>query len=163
MITKQDIKDLYEWAKVTKFPLYKLHNPKPYSNNLIDYSWNKLENRKNRTLIRKKFMNEKIVKIHENHEILWSAIGVFYAGTKVEKHKDPDIFSEPYKRIQIPIKIPDEEKCYMIWEDGRKTHWKEGEPQLHYVMDLVHEGHNYSDEEMIFLMLDIKKSTEVIF
>ena len=108
-------------------------------------------------------MNEKIIKIHENHEILWSAIGVFYAGTKVEKHKDPDIFSEPYKRIQIPIKIPDEEKCYMIWEDGRKTHWKEGEPQLHYVMDLVHEGHNYSDEEMIFLMLDIKKSTEVIF
>ena len=50
----------------------------------------------------------------------------------------------------------------MIWEDGRKTHWKEGEPQLHYVMDLVHEGHNYSDEEMIFLMLDIKKSTEVM-
>ena len=36
-----------------------------------------------------------------------------------------------------------------------------GEPQVHYVMDLEHEGHNYSDKEMIFLMLDVRKSTEV--
>ena len=50
----------------------------------------------------------------------------------------------------------------MIWEDGRKTHWKVGEPQIHQVMDIAHEGFNYSDEEMIFLMLDIIKSTEVI-
>ena len=28
-------------------------------------------------------------------------------------------------------------------------------------MDKEHEGFNYSDEEMIFLMLDVKKSTEV--
>ena len=161
MISRKEIDELYEWAKVTKFPLYKLHNPKPTSNNLINYSWNKLVNRKNRTLIRKKFMNESIIKIHENPQILWSEIGVFYGGTKVEKHKDPDIFSEPYKRIQIPIKIPDRDKCYMVWEDGSKTHWIEGEPQVHYVMDREHEGHNYADEEMIFLMLDIKKTTEV--
>ena len=50
----------------------------------------------------------------------------------------------------------------MIWEDGRKTHWEVGEPQIHQVMDIAHEGFNYSDEEMIFLMLDITKSTEVI-
>ena len=49
----------------------------------------------------------------------------------------------------------------MVWEDGRQTHWTEGEPQVHYVMDLEHEGHNYSEEEMIFLMLDVRKSTEV--
>ena len=34
--------------------------------------------------------------------------------------------------------------------------------QIHQVMDIAHEGFNYSDEEMIFLMLDITKSTEVI-
>ena len=50
---------------------------------------------------------------------------------------------------------------YMIWEDGTKTTWKVGEPQVHYVMDKEHEGFNYSDEEMIFLMLDVKKSTQV--
>ena len=162
MITRQEIDELYEWAKITKFPLYKLNNPEHYSNKRIDYSWNKLVNHKNKTTIRKKFMTDRIIKIHENPEILWSAIGVFYAGTKVNKHKDPNIFSEPYKRIQIPIKIPDKDKCYMIWEDGRKTHWKVGEPQIHQVMDIAHEGFNYSDEEMIFLMLDITKSTEVI-
>ena len=162
MITRQEIDDLYEWAKITKFPLYKLNNPDHYSNKRIDYSWNKLVNHKNKSTIRRKFMTDSIIKIHENPEILWSAIGVFYAGTKVNKHKDPNIFSEPYKRIQIPIKIPDRDKCYMIWEDGRKTHWKVGEPQIHQVMDIAHEGFNYSDEEMIFLMLDITKSTEVI-
>ena len=107
-------------------------------------------------------MTDRIIQIHDNPEILWSAIGVFYAGTKINKHKDPNIFSEPYKRIQIPIKIPDRDKCYMIWEDGRKTHWEVGEPQIHQVMDIAHEGFNYSDEEIIFLMLDITKSTEVI-
>ena len=60
------------------------------------------------------------------------------------------------------IKIPSSDKCYMLWEDGVKTTWEVGQPQVHYVMDKEHEGFNYSDEEMIFLMLDVKKSTEVI-
>ena len=51
----------------------------------------------------------------------------------------------------------------MLYAMGR---WSEklierGEPQVHYVMDIAHEGYNNSDDEMIFLMLDIKKSTEV--
>jgi hypothetical protein len=49
----------------------------------------------------------------------------------------------------------------MVWEDGKKIFWQEGEPQVHYIMDHFHEGYNYSDDAMIFLMLDIKKSTEV--
>ena len=48
-----------------------------------------------------------------------------------------------------------------LWEDGKKIFWQEGEPQVHYIMDHFHEGYNYSDDAMIFLMLDIKKSTEV--
>ena len=81
MITRQEIDDLYEWAKITKFPLYKLNNPEHYSNKRIDYSWNKLVNHKNKSTIRRKFMTVRIIQIHENPEILWSAIGVFYAGT----------------------------------------------------------------------------------
>ena len=161
MITRKELDELYKWAKITKFPLYKLNNPKHYSNKRIDYSWNKLVDHKNKSTIRRKFMTERIIKIHQNHEILWSAIGVFYAGTRVIKHKDPNIFSDLYKRIQIPLKIPDYEKCYMTWEDGTVTNWIEGEPQVHYVMDIAHDGCNLSDEEMIFLFLDVKKSTEV--
>ena len=162
MITRKELDDLYEWAKITKFPLYKLNNPEHYSNKRIDYSWNKLVDHKNKSTIRRKFMTERVIEIHQNHEILWSAIGVFYAGTRVSKHKDPDIFSDLYKRIQIPLKIPDYEKCYMTWEDGTVTNWIGGEPQVHYVMDIAHDGCNLSDEEMIFLFLDVKKSTEVI-
>tara|TARA_B100001250_G_scaffold330506_1_gene295406 strand:+ start:1336 stop:1827 length:492 start_codon:yes stop_codon:yes gene_type:complete len=161
MITRSEIDELFEWASTTKFPLYKLNNPEHYSNKRIDYSWNKLVDHKNKSTIRRKFMTESIIKIHQNPEILWSAIGVFYAGTKVSKHKDPDIFSCPYKRIQIPIKIPSVDKCYMIWEDGSKTIWEVGEPQVHNVMDIAHNGCNLSDEEMIFLFLDVKKTTEV--
>ena len=161
MITRNEIDELFEWASTTKFPLYKLNNKEYYANKRIDYSWNKLVDHKNKTTIRRKFMTDRVIEIHKNPDILWSAIGVFYGGTKVNKHKDPNIFSEPYKRIQIPIKIPDYDKCYMLWEDGRETHWREGEPQVHYVMDIAHEGYNNSNDEMVFLMLDIKKSTEV--
>ena len=163
MISRKEIDDLYEWAKNTEFPLYKLNNPSHYTNGrIVDYSWQKLINRRNKVLIRKKYMNERVYQIHENPEIIWSAIGVFYAGTKVNKHKDPPtLFCGEYKRLQIPLKIPDKEKCYMVWEDGEKIFWEEGKPQIHYVMDYFHEGHNYSDDAMTFLMLDIKKSTEV--
>ena len=160
MITRNEIDELFEWASTTKFPLYKLNNPEHYSNKRIDYSWHKLVDHKNKSTIRRKFMTERIIEIHQNPEILWSAMCIFYAGTKVNKHKDPNIFSESYKRIQIPIKIPSADKCYMLWEDGTKTTWKVGEKQVNYVMDKEHEGFNYSDEEMIFLMLDVKKSTK---
>ena len=53
------------------------------------------------------------------------------------------------------------DKDGLFWEDGKKIFWQEGEPQVHYIMDHFHEGYNYSDDAMIFLMLDIKKSTEV--
>ena len=132
MITRKEIDELFEWASTTKFPLYKLNNPEHYSNKRIDYSWHKLVDHKNKSTIRRKFMTERIIEIHQNPEIL-----------------------------QIPIKIPSSDKCYMLWEDGIKTTWEVGQPQVHYVMDKEHEGFNYSDEEMIFLMLDVKKSTEV--
>jgi len=65
-----------------------------------------------------------------------------------------------YKRIQIPLEIPDQEKCYMIWQ-GQKVFWQEGIPQIYEVMDYVHEGANLSDAPMKFLFLDVKKETVV--
>ena len=44
----------------------------------------------------------------------------------------------------------------MIWDD-KKVFWKEGEPQIYDVMDYVHEGYNLSDDDMMFLFVDIAK------
>ena len=47
----------------------------------------------------------------------------------------------------------------MIWK-GKKVSWKEGEPQIYDVMDHVHEGYNHSDDDMIFLFIDILKKDD---
>ena len=78
MITRNEIDELFEWASTTNFPLYKLNNKEYYANKRIDYSWNKLVDHKNKTTIRRKFMTYRVIEIHTNPDILWSAIGVFY-------------------------------------------------------------------------------------
>jgi hypothetical protein len=87
-------------------------------------------------------------------------IASFDEDTKLKPHRDPNLYREPYKRIQIPLEIPDGELCYMIWK-GKKVFWKEGQFQVYEVMDVIHEGYNYSDFPMKFLFLDVKKDTEV--
>jgi len=87
-------------------------------------------------------------------------IASFEENTELKPHRDPNLYREPYKRIQIPLVIPDTEKCYMIWK-GKKVHWTEGESQVFEVMDVIHEGYNYSDKPMKFLFLDVKKGTIV--
>ena len=162
MISRQEIDDLYEWAKNTKFPLYKLNNPDHYTNGKrVDYSWNKLVNHNHKTVIRRKNMTEKIYQIHENPDILWSAIGVFYGGTIVNSHKDPDIFREPYKRIQIPLDIPEVGKCTMKWINGGEIIWEEGKPQVCNVMYNLHEASNLSEQDMSILFVDVKFDTVV--
>ena len=47
----------------------------------------------------------------------------------------------------------------MIWR-GEKVFWEEGVPQLYDVMDEVHEGYNYSDDDMLFLFVDIFKKDD---
>ena len=47
----------------------------------------------------------------------------------------------------------------MIWK-GEKVLWEEGVPQVYDVMDHVHSGYNYSDDDMIFLFIDILKKDD---
>ena len=47
----------------------------------------------------------------------------------------------------------------MIWK-GEKVTWEEGVPQIYDVMDHVHEGYNYSDDDMLFLFVDILKTND---
>jgi hypothetical protein len=157
MITKNELNELFVWAKNSQFPLRKAPTTEGYANKPISYCW--LKGVGKTVMIRKNLMKNEIVeKIYENDDILFSMISSFDEGTELKPHRDPNLYREPYKRIQIPLEIPDEELCYMIWK-GKKIHWKEGEPQVFEVMDVIHEGYNHSESSMKFLFLDVKKST----
>ena len=156
MITKKDIKDLYKWSSSRNFPMKGNLSSPNYTNKKI-YSCQIKFVRKN-VNIRKSLMNDKIYQIYKNEEILNSMYSISIGGTILRPHKDPDIYSHRYKRIQIPIKVP--KGCYMIW-DGSKVTWEEGVPQCYAVMDYVHEAHNPSNNTLEFLFLDVKMNTEV--
>ena len=49
--------------------------------------------------------------------------------------------------------------CYMIWKGNKET-WVAGEPKIYDVMDHVHEGYNFSDDDMVFMFVDIEKTND---
>lgn len=159
MITKSDLKTLYNWAKNVKFPVKKAPTTDGYSNKVIDYYW--IKSVKKTTILRDKLMSDNVREIYDNDDILFSNYTIFHAGTILKPHKDPDLLREPYKRIQIPLSIPDKDKCYMQWIDGDKVIWNEGIAEVNYVMHHFHEAFNLSDKSMEILFIDVKIDTEV--
>ena len=99
----------------------------------------------------------------KNDEILYAVYSRFEGGTILKPHKDPDVYRDKYKRIQIPLSIPDNKKCYMEWTDikGGRINWEEGKPQVCDVMKFTHQAYNKSDKEMVIIMMDVKMDTEV--
>ena len=106
-------------------------------------------------------MDEEIYNILNDDNILYATYTIFQAGTILTPHLDPNVYREKYKRVQIPLRIPDKEKCYMTWIDYKKIYWESGVTQVFPVMDYVHEGHNLSDKPMDFIFLDVKIDTEI--
>ena len=162
MITHLDLIELYNWAKDTEFPVKTAPTIEGYSNKSIDYYW--IKSVKKSTLIREKLMTDKVLKIYDNDDILFSNYAIFYAGTILKPHKDPNILRYPYKRIQIPLTIPNKNECYMQWVDVKdgKVSWEEGVPQVCDVMNHLHEAFNKSDKPMEILFVDVKHDTEVV-
>ena len=162
MITHRDLTDLYNWAKDTEFPVKTAPTIEGYSNKSIDYYW--IKSVKKSTLIREKLMTDRVREIYENDDILFSNYAIFYAGTILKPHKDPNILREPYKRIQIPLTIPNQNDCYMEWVDVKdgKILWEEGVPQVCDVMNNLHEAFNKSNKPMEILFVDVKLDTEVV-
>lgn len=159
MITKKELKELYLWGKHTEFPSKKAPTIEGYSNKDIDYYW--IKSVKKSTIIRTKFMTDAIEKIYQNDEILFSNYVIFYAGTILRPHKDPDILRHPYKRIQIPLSVPDGD-CYMRWtKSGEKILWKEGVTEVCDVCKFVHEAFNNTTKPIEFLFIDVKLDTVV--
>ena len=124
MITKNDLENLYNWAKAIEFPVKKAPTIDGYSNKDIDYYW--IKSVKKTTIIRDKLMTDEVRKIYQNKDILFSNYTIFYPNTILKPHKDPDILRYPYRRIQIPLVVPDTKKCYMEWIDikGGITMWE---------------------------------------
>ena len=156
MISNEDLIDLYNWAKNEEFSVKKAPTTKGYSNKDIYICGLKFV-RKN-VNIRRNLMTKRIIDIMEDDDILYAVYSIFAGGTILRPHKDPDVYSDRYKRIQIPLKVP--EGSYMLW-GKEKIIWKEGEPQCYPVMDYVHQASNPSDKPIEFLFLDVKMDTEV--
>ena len=160
MLTKDNLHTLYEWGKKTKFPLKQAPTSYGYTNKNVDYYW--IKSVKKSIIIRDKFMSDKVREIYENDEILFSNYLIFYEGTVVKPHRDPNILRYPYKRIQIPLYVPKGD-CYMKWTDfkNEKIKWKEGVSQVCDVCKHTHEAHNNTNESIEFLFVDVKQDTEV--
>lgn len=158
MITTTDLSELYRWAKQNDFPLKKAPTTEGYTNKDIFISW--LKGVGKNVNIRKKLMTDEVYRIFQNDDILYATYSMFTEGTILKPHRDPNVYREPYKRIQIPLRIPDREKCYMSWQ-GEKIYWDEGVSQVFSVMDYIHDGANLSNYPMEFLMIDVKKDTVV--
>ena len=158
MITKNDLTTIFKWAKNTDFPLKKAPTADGYSNKDVYISWLKGAGKK--VFIRKKIMTEDVADIFLKDEIIFATFSTFESGTILNPHRDPDVYPCRYKRIQLPLKIPNRNHCFMIW-DGKKVLWKEGQAQVYAVMDVTHEGYNLSTESMEFVMIDVKLDTVV--
>ena len=156
MITKSNLKELYEWASSSKFPLKKAPTTVGYSNKDI-YICGLKYIRKN-TNIRKSMMTDAVYNIMKNDEILYAVYSRFIGGTILTPHKDPDVYRDRYKRVQIPLNVTRD--FYMIWKD-KKIYWEDGVTQVFEVMDNIHQAFNNSDKTMEFLFLDVKMNTEV--
>lgn len=161
MIKKQDLKKLYDWAKSVKFPVRKAPTIDGYSNKNIDYYW--IKSVKKTTIIRDKLMTEEVREIYQNEDILFSNYAIFYPNTILKPHRDPDILRYPYKRIQIPLVVPDPNKCYMEWIgiSNGVVKWHESKPHICDVMRHTHQAFNYSDQPLEILFVDVNHNTTV--
>jgi len=156
MLTKDNLKELYKWASKSKFPLKKAPTTVGYSNKDI-YICGLKYIRKNIN-IRKSLMTESVYNIMKNDEILYAVYSRFSGGTILKPHKDPDVYSDRYKRVQIPLDVTKD--FYMVWK-GENVYWENGVTQVYHVMDNIHSAFNNSDKTMEFLFIDVKLETEV--
>tara|TARA_B100000212_G_scaffold320042_1_gene277622 strand:- start:504 stop:1028 length:525 start_codon:yes stop_codon:yes gene_type:complete len=172
MISKKQLNELYSWALTAKDSKIRRglatygkaasfvnENVDEFENYMVTGNWLKMTRKL--TNIRKKVMPDHIYKIYENPEILYSGYAHLKPHFYIKPHKDPDVYSARYKRVQIPLSLPERDKIYMTWEDGRKVFWEEGVAQVWHVMDYSHSGNNESDKSAKFLFLDVTLDTEV--
>ena len=163
MITELDLQRLYKWALNTNFPL----NKKVLNKNIWDdeificY----LKYGKKRIFYPHKFISESVFNIAVKPEIFGLTYIQYPPKLKAKPHRDYNPYGKEFKRIQLPIKIPNNNKnneCYIEWIDkNKKVYWTEGKIEIFNVEEL-HQGANNSNETMEFLYIDVKLDAEVM-
>ena len=159
MITKLDLQRLYEWASNTNFPLRKegiTSNHMGYEI-LICY----LKYGKRKIFYPHKSLSESIFDILVKPEI-YSLTYIQYPPKLIAKpHRDYNPYGKKFKRIQLPMKISKENKCFIEWIDtNEKIYWEEGKVEI-FNVEKLHQGKNDSDETMEFIYVDVNPDTEV--
>ena len=159
MITKLDLKRLYEWASTNNFPLKKEGITSKYMGYEILICY--LKYGKKRIFYPHKTISEPVFDIAVRPEIYSLSYIKYPPKLKAKPHRDYNPYGKEFKRIQIPIKIPNSNECYIEWIDkNEKVYWTEGKVEIFNVEEL-HQGANNSNESMEFLYVDINVDTKV--
>jgi len=159
MISKTDIKRLYEWALNTNFPLRKEGITSKYMGYDVHISYVKY-GKKNKSY-RHKLINDEIFNIIKNEDIYGVAYLKYPPHVNAEPHRDFNLWGKDFLRVQLPLKLPQGKKCYIEWIDtGERVYWEEGKVEIFNVENL-HKGKNNSDESMEFLYIDINPETKI--
>jgi len=159
MITKLDLQRLYEWASNTNFPLKKEGITSNYMGYEILICYLKYGKRK--IFYPHKSLSESIFDILVKPEI-YSLTYIQYPPKLIAKpHRDYNPYGKKFKRIQLPMKISKENKCFIEWIDtNEKIYWEEGKVEI-FDVEKLHQGKNDSDETMEFIYVDVNPDTEV--
>ena len=159
MITKLDLQRLYEWASNTNFPLRKEGITSNYMGYEILICY--LKYGKKKIFYPHKSLSESIFDILIKPEI-YSLTYIQYPPKLIAKpHRDYNPYGKKFKRIQLPMKISKENKCFIEWIDtNEKIYWEEGKVEI-FDVEKLHQGKNDSDETMEFIYVDVNPDTEV--
>ena len=122
MITKEQLTKLFYWGNRTTFPLRKEGITSKYMGYDVFVSYAKYG--KNEKRYRKKLFDDDIYEIIKNDEIYGVAYLKYSAHVDAKPHKDFNLWGKDFLRIQIPLKIPQGNKCYIEFIDtGERFYW----------------------------------------
>ena len=159
MITKEQLTKLFHWGNKTTFPLRKEGITSKYMGYDVFVSYAKYG--KNEKRYRNKLFDDDIYEIIKNDEIYGVAYLKYSAHVDAKPHKDFNLWGKDFLRIQIPLRIPQGNKCYIEFiETGERFYWQEGKVEI-FNVEKLHQGKNDSDETMEFLYVDIDPDTKV--
>ena len=160
MISKSDLERLYKWSQKTIFPFKKENITSKYMGYEILICY--LKYGKKKTFYPHKQLTESIFDIVVSPEIFSLSYIKYPPRLKSKPHRDYNPYEKEFKRIQLPVRIPDNnthKECYIEWIDsGERVYWREGEIEVFNVEEL-HHGENRSNQPMEFLYVDVNSET----
>ena len=157
MITQKEIKKLYEWGLDIDYPLKKERIVSSFMNCDVKICYFKYGKKKK--FYPNKSLSNPIIDIIQDDDI-YSFSYIKYPPHFIAKpHRDYNPYDKKFTRIQIPLRVPSGDKCYVENVDGtNRIYWKSGKMEIFDVEEL-HQGANNSDEFMEFLYVDINPET----